>query len=212
MITITKSLSDSGLCAVSNKVNMLRRYSYIFLWVVLMMLAGYGTYYAVMNQPDIYPADRTSTSPEEEIGSISARTTRVEEITLDGHIRWVLESVDLNGNIQGSFKMTYPKAVINVNDTTSITLTAPEGTYDSKTRDFHLSGGVTAIRDDDKSEFFSEEILFSSKTGILNSDGGDIKLIRGNWEFTAGQILVDLSGDKVIINLAEPVRILSYKL
>ena len=177
-----------------------------------MLLAGWVTYYAVMNQQDVFPEERMGVKPEEEIGSISARTTRVEEVDLDGHIRWVLESVDLNGNVQGSFKMTHPKAVINVNDSTSISLTAPEGTYDGKTREVILSGGVIAIRDDDKSEFFADEILFSSKTGILKSDGGEIKLIRGNWEFNANQITVDLSGDSVIINLAEPVRILSYKL
>ncbi len=187
------------------------RYLYLFIWIILMLLAGWGTYYAVMNQPDVYPDEHASKTPEEEIGSISARTTRVEEIGLDGHIRWVLESVDLNGNIQGSFRMTYPKAVIQINDITSITLTAPEGNYDRKTRDIHLSGGVTAVRDDDMSEFWAEEILFSGKSGILKSEGGEVKLVRGNWEFHAEQITVDLSGERVIINLAEPVQIVSFK-
>ena len=30
------------------------RYSYLFLWIILMLLAGWATYYAVMNQPDIF--------------------------------------------------------------------------------------------------------------------------------------------------------------
>ena len=60
-------------------------------------------------------------------------------------------------------------------------------------------------------EFIAEEILFSSKTGILKSDGGEVKLTRGNWDFHAEQIIVDLSGESVIVNLAEPVRVMSYK-
>jgi len=190
---------------------MLGRYSYLLFWFAMMLIAGWGTFYALMNQPDIDPADRISKTPENEIGSISARTTRVEEIASDGRVRWILESVDLNGNVQGEFRMTQPKALIQVDDETSITLTAPEGNYDQKASEMRLSGGVNAVRNDDLSTFWAEEIFFSGEDGILQSAGGSIKLAKGDWEFHAEQITVDLSGERVFVNLRGPVQIVNFK-
>jgi LPS export ABC transporter protein LptC len=187
------------------------RYSYLLFWFAMMLIAGWGTYYALMNQPDIDPADRISKTPENEIGSISARTTRVEEIASDGRVRWILESVDLNGNVQGEFRMTHPKALIQVDDETSITLTAPEGNYNQKASEMRLSGGVKAVRNDDLSTFWAEEIFFSGEDAIMQSAGGSIKLARGDWEFHAEQIIVDLSGERVFVNLSGPVQIVNFK-
>jgi LPS export ABC transporter protein LptC len=187
------------------------RILYNIFWFVIMVLAGWATWFAVMNFQQTEPTDRIKKPPVEEIGSISARVTRVEEVTSDGKIRWVLESVDLNGDIKGSFHMTKPRAIITLKDGVEIVLTAPDGDYDTNSSSMTLTGGVQAVKEDDSSKFWADEVNFSGEEKILKSSGGKIKLARGNWEFNAGGINVDLSGDEPVINLAEPVQIVGYK-
>jgi LPS export ABC transporter protein LptC len=187
------------------------RILYNIFWIVIMVFVGWATWFAVMNFQQTEPTDRIKKPPEEEIGSISARVTRVEEVTSDGKIRWVLESVDLNGDIKGSFHMTKPRAVITLKDGVEIVLTAPDGDYDTNSSSMTLTGGVQAVKEDDSSKFWADEVNFSGEQKILKSIGGQIKLTRGNWEFNAGGINVDLSGENPVINLADPVSIVGYK-
>ena len=187
------------------------KYSYGIFWIIIMGIVGYVTYYCVVNQPDGNIDYRIAKTPDQEIGSISARSTRLEEIGADGTIRWILESVDLNGTIEGSFNMTQPRVEIQVRDNTSFTLTAPKGRYDSPAKTVHFSGGVEVVREDDNSRFWADEITFLSKEKLLKSAGGDIKLSHGDWEFHASQIIVDLSQEQPVINLTKPVSLVSYK-
>ncbi|MBU1023524.1 LPS export ABC transporter periplasmic protein LptC [bacterium] len=187
------------------------KYSYGIFWIIVMTLAGWITYFAVVNQPDGDIEYKNRKSPDKEIGSISARTIRLEEVGADGTIRWILESVDLNGTIEGSFTMTQPRAQIQVRDNMSLTLTAPMGSYDSPAGTVHFTDGVEVIREDDNSRFWADEIIFRSKEKLLESDGGDIKLSHGNWEFHATKISVDLSYEQPVINLSKPVKLVSYK-
>ena len=187
------------------------KYSYGIFWIIIMGLAGLLTYYSVANQPDGDIEYKEGKTPDEEIGSISARATRLEEVGDNGTIRWILQSVDLNGTIEGSFNMTQPRAQIQVRDNMSLSMTAPRGNYDSPTKTVHLTGGVEVVREDNNSRFWAEEITFKSREKLLLSDSGDIKLSRGNWEFHAAGISIDLSYEQPIINLAEPVSLVSYK-
>ena len=176
-----------------------------------MLITGWVTWYAVTNFQQADPSARIKPDPKQDIGSISARVTRVEEVTSDGKIRWVLESVDLNGDIRGSFHMTKPRAKISLREGLEIVLTAPEGDYDSSNSSMTLLGGVHAVREDDSTQFWADEIHFSGNEKLLKSNGGQIKLARGNWEFHAGGIDVDLSAENPVINLAEPVQIVGFK-
>jgi LPS export ABC transporter protein LptC len=176
-----------------------------------MILAGIGTYHAVLNQPDLIPVDRTAKPLDQDIGSISARETLVKEISEDGRVQWTLEGSDMSGKVSGSIRMKNPKAIIKVDEENEIELTAPEGNYISDERETILKGGVTAEYKKDKSRFWADEIRFSGKEKKIETRNGTVKMQRDNWEFHAGGMTIDFTGDVIVINMSEPVEIYGYE-
>lgn len=176
-----------------------------------MFIAGYATWWGVVNQPDRMPEDRMVKPPEEDIGAITARETIVQEISEDGRVRWSLEGTDLSGRLTGDIAMKNPRAVIHAGDDLSIILTAPDGRYNSQESETILTGGVTAVHESDNSTFWAEGIRFSDKDQTITSLTGSIRMKRGNWELHAGGILIDLSTDDLTINLDQPVEMYQFE-
>lgn len=185
--------------------------SYAFFWIILMALAGWATFYAVMNQPDISPEDRQVTKPQNKIGAIIARTPRLEEIGPDGKVRWHIESEGMTGDIEGAFHMTNVQAVISLENKGIIVLTAPEGDYDRPANRLVLKGGVKAVNESDQTSFWASEVEWNGVDRILKSAKGDVKLNRKNLDIHASSITVDLSGIETKIDLDEPVHIEGYR-
>lgn len=175
-----------------------------------MALAGWGTYKAMISQPDLMPQDK-ALKEEQNIGGIKGLTPRIEEVAPDGHVRWRLESEGMEGDIEGQFNVTNARAVIYLSDGSSISLSAPSGTYDRQKRKFILKGGVTAFNEAEGSTFWASQVEWDGESKILKSSGGEIKLTRENWDFHANAITIDLSKDEVVIKLDEPVNVVGYK-
>jgi hypothetical protein len=116
----------------------------------------------------------------------------------------------MEGDIEGLFNVTNAEAVIYLENETQIALTAPEGIYDRPNRKFVLKGGVKAINIGENSTFWAEEVSWDGDARILKS-GGEVKFTRGNWDFHATGITIDLSGDKTKIELDEPVNAVGYR-
>ena len=191
-------------------MTFIARISYAIFWLIVMVLAGWGTYKAVLDQPDVMPEDKNH-KIEKDIGVITARTPRVEELGPDGRVRWRLESEDMEGDIEGSFRMTNSRTVIMLEDGTEIILTAPQGEYDRKKRYLTMKGGVDAVNEIDGSSFWAEEMSWDGESRVMKSGGGEIKLTRKNWDFHASGITINLSGDETIIELDEPVNLVGYR-
>jgi len=184
--------------------------SYAIFWLAVMVLIGFFTYKAVLDQPDLIPQDKNQ-KEERNIGEIRGLTPRIEEVAPDGHVRWRLESEGMEGDIEGLFNVTNAEAVIYLSDGSQIRLSAPEGSYDRPKRNFILKGGVTAVNEDEQSEFWATQVEWNGESRILKSSGGTIKLTRGNWDFHASGITIDLSGEETKIELDEPVNVVGYK-
>lgn len=165
----------------------------LIFWTLVISACTWGSWVFVSGQERIVE-DSIQTNNElvDEIPPVIVDQPILEEVSLDGAVRWTLY-LDRIIRAEGSvMELAKPRALYRFQSGEILEVTGQSGTYDEEAGILILSGGVTGTSRNSRLEFMTDELLWDSVQGLMTATGG-VEITREGLLFHGQGLRLDFS-------------------